>query len=484
MPCQYLLFGWAHLSHHESITFACLRPCCLLFTLARYFIALDNGCRRLPHQGGAIIGLSIALFSISCASPNSAGHIAISGTVEALVAGLTAGHGRSKLVETVNHALQSPELQALSEGPPGPYWAFLNEVVMGAASEIYCAPSHAAPQKPADAACALARRAEALQGIVQMLPTRIACDFSHLHDLQRVVHAWSAVVTLPARQRREDVPHHGRLSLEFQEAWSHRKFANVRRVARSLAHRALRPKRRRYDVPLSAQPDAREWSAFFQSSGPDGGCCAEVLPSVDSFLLGQTHSLPTLDPEVASSLALKDYNYNAVQTLFRKLPSEVWRTLLYPNDFVARKKGLGSHEPKLDTCLVARRLLQGLCAIRKYQQVPSCWQLSQTHKLSKGNGKIGCHALHAVNCLDSVGKCFFKHVWSAANRKPDRLYASGYTHAAALGLRLSRSSMLSLSVFARLDSASFPVSMTLPQCVSLNVSSAPPRCYRGCSSGV
>ena len=108
-------------------------------------------------------------------------------------------------------------------------------------------------------------------------------------------------------------------------------------------------------------------------------------------------------------------DFRAVRRLLRKhtfrkavpawsVPAEIWRMLL----------------------LVATRLLQGFCAIRKYQLVPGTSQLSQTHKLSKCNGKEGCLALRTVNCLDSIGKCFFKHIWSKAVHSYHRPYASGY----------------------------------------------------------
>ena len=206
--------------------------------------------------------------------------------------------------------------------------------------------------------------------------------------------------------------------------------------ARSLANRALGPKRRRYDAPLAEQPSAGEWEEFFRQPASAGGCAADILSNSQQFLERDLHC-----PAVQSYAAVcsqAEMDYKAVRQLlwshpFRKsvptwsVPAEIWRMLLYPNvPSASRRSGLGFRIAHFDNTMVHKRFFQGFAAVRRYNRTPSQWQLSQTHKLSKRNGKEGCHALRTINSLDCIGKCFYKHVWRCSRRRSDRPYASGY----------------------------------------------------------
>ena len=209
----------------------------------------------------------------------------------ALVAGVSAGYARDRLVAAVTAALEAPELTACSQGPPGPYWALLNDTVKQAAQQFYTQPPGRQSSQPSDLVAASQARQDALQRIVRMSPQRLRCDGILLQDMQRIVRAWCAVAQYwRARKHHEDLlkrvrrTRRSHLLWEFRTAWSQRQLATMWKASRSLAHTSLGPKRRRYDVPLAEHPDAAQWSFFLQGSGPAGGCNASVLPGVDYFL--------------------------------------------------------------------------------------------------------------------------------------------------------------------------------------------------------
>lgn len=361
-----------------------------------------------------------------------------------LVRGVLDGTGKEALLTNVCSALHAQSLDNCADGPPGPYWQLLNQTVRDEAAKIYGQqPPTQTDRTPSDTQLAFANRTHALEQVVQLSPLRLQCDFLHLHDLHRVLHAWFRVARFwKARKHHEGLLKRDRRAQrcrhlhEFHTAWTGRNHACMWKSARSLANRALGPKRRRYDVPLAEQPSAGEWEEFFRQPASDGGCAADILSNFHQFLERDLHCTAVQSYAAVCSQAAMDYK--AVKHLvwshpFRKsvptwsVPGEIWRMLLYPNAPSANKRsGLGFHNVHFDNTMVQKRLLQGFAAVRRYNRTPSQWQLSQTHKLSKRNGKEGCHALRTINSLDCIGKCFYKHVWRCSHRRSDRPYASGY----------------------------------------------------------
>ena len=102
------------------------------------------------------------------------------------------------------------------------------------------------------------------------------------------------------------------------------------KAARSLAHRALGPKRRRYDVPLAEQPrqpSANAWETFFQSPASEGGCNARVLDGHQQFLDTDEMVVQPLQPyHVVCDQAERDYQ--AVKRFVKSHPVRKKRPLL------------------------------------------------------------------------------------------------------------------------------------------------------------
>ena len=181
-----------------------------------------------------------------------------------LVRGVLDCYGRETLLHNVPAALQAQSLEQLADVPPGPYWRHLTAVVRDEATKVFGKKAGFSANRPLDTQQAFDDRALAMEQLVQISPMRLQCDFSHLHDLHRVLKAWSRVVQFwKARKRHEELLKRDRRVVrsrqlfEFHDAWTGRHHARMWKAARSLAHRALGPKRRRYDVPIAEQPSAQ-----------------------------------------------------------------------------------------------------------------------------------------------------------------------------------------------------------------------------------
>ena len=359
-----------------------------------------------------------------------------------LARGVLEGVRRRGLVGGVEAALANPKFETLSQGPPGPYWSALNTAVREVALGLY-AREPAKTHKPADTDQAYRERSSMLHAVTSMPRKRFVQRDFHMCDLQHMLHSWQAVIRYwRARrshqkllQRDRRIRDNSKL-LEFREAWASRQFSRMWRAARSLTGRALGPKRRRYDVPLASQPTVSEWTSHFEQGGPSGGCSATVIPAFDAFIDRGSEACRARSMAEAEGMAKVDDRF--VRSGLRKhpmrksvpywsVPAEIRRQLLHPSESLqVARTGLGYVAQSLCTKLIDKRFYQGFVAIRRYDRAPEAWQISHTHKISKGNGKHGCYALRMVNCLDCVGKSFFKYVWKRGRPQSSRPYAYGY----------------------------------------------------------
>ena len=363
---------------------------------------------------------------------------------ELLARGVFTGARRHELLGNVEAALADSKLDELSRGPPGPFWKLLTKKVHEVAEGLY-GQQPSSSSKPSDTVNAYSERVSKLQAIIQLSPGRIrwTSEGYFFHDLQRMLHAWVAVAKFwKARKHHEDLLKRDRrarisgLLQTFQHAWSSRKASDLWRAARSLSGRALGPKRRRFDVPLSSQPTVAQWESHFKQDGPSGGCLAAVLDGSEAFFTGGNNFTPVCETQEAISRAKLDVHM--VRAAIRKhpmrksvpswgVPAEVWRQLLHPADRAVRLRNGVGHRPACPpTTQLERRFLQGFTSIRRFERAPEIWQLSQTHKINKGNGKEGCKALRTINSLDCIGKCFYKYIWRRGTHHSARYYAYGY----------------------------------------------------------
>ena len=395
---------------------------------------------------------------------------------ELLARGVFSGTRRGELLARVEVALADERLDELSHGTPGPFWKLFNQKVHEVAVGVY-GRQQSNNTKPDDTVVAYNNRVHMQQEIVALSPLRIQNqnDGFMLVDVQRMLHAWSAVAKFwKARKVHEQLLKRDRrarvsgLLHEFQDAWLSRSASRMWRVARSLSGRALGPKRRRFDVPLAAQPTVEQWSSHFAQDGPSGGCLATVLEGYDAFFKGENDFTAVCESGEALSRAKLDVRM--VRTAIRKqpmrksvpqwgVPSEVWRQLLHPLDMARPpRSGLGHVPTRPTTTQIERRLLQGFHTIRCYERAPEIWQVSQTHKISKGNGKEGCLALRTINSLDCMGKCFYKYIWRRGVSRSARPYAYGY----ARGRSRVEATVVQHAISERLCTAGFQLCHVFP----------------------
>ena len=202
---------------------------------------------------------------------------------------------------------------------------------------------------------------------------------------------------------------------------------------------ALGPKSRRYDMPLSSQPDKAEWETFFAQSGPQGGRNATPcsLGSRFSTNVSEPPHVQWWSADAALSLAKGDLHRMA-RSLFSQplrkavpfwsVPVEVWRLLFFPNWYLSAPKfGIGAQQLEPGAPNFHQLFLQFLAQVRSHDHKPLAWQTSLEHKIATSNRKDGCAGLRVVNCLDPVGKALYAQLWQHGCPRSQRHNASGYS---------------------------------------------------------
>ena len=208
---------------------------------------------------------------------------------ELLARGVFSGTRRGELLGRVEVALADERLDELSHGTPSPFWKLFNQKFMRSPWECMEGNSLTTQSRMTQWLTTGSTCSRKLLHYLRcgyknkmMASCLLMCKGCFTHGLQLLSsgkHAKYMNNSNVIRARVSGLLH------EFQDAWLSRSALRMWRVARSLSGRALGPKRRRFDVPLAAQPTVEQWSSHFAQDGPSGGCLSR------QYWKGMTHSL-------------------------------------------------------------------------------------------------------------------------------------------------------------------------------------------------
>ncbi|CAE8637833.1 unnamed protein product [Polarella glacialis] len=174
---------------------------------------------------------------------------------------------------------------------------------------------------------------------------------------------------------------------EFCMAWEARQFSAMWQASRRLTGKVLGPKRRRFDTPMSEQPDKAKWVAHFSQPGPGGGCVATVA-NMEELFAKEAELQPICGLQTARRRAHKDFDglCNQLRThpLRKGFPrwgvsAEVWPQLLSPGQYREKcRHGVGFAHPEIDMYQFRLRLFQLLVSSKRYVNAPVLWRRSDS----------------------------------------------------------------------------------------------------------
>ena len=209
---------------------------------------------------------------------------------------------------------------------------------------------------------------------------------------------------------------------DLRRAIEHKDAAEVWKLCRALAHKAVGKRGRRFDDVLHEQPTLEEWAEHIAQEGKKGGWQAIPLDECTRSWEPLTRDDTDLTNELFTLVAV----YNELRKMNRgravpktSLPKEIWEMLLQ-----------GGVTPQWDNeahGAAANEVLSLLRWCHTHQLGPDQWYRCEPVYLDKKNGKSKCKRIRVISKLDPMGKGFYRMIWkkqTAKHKRPN--YAYGF----------------------------------------------------------
>ena len=336
----------------------------------------------------------------------------------ALMLGPTKGVGRRGYVEKVEEAIQKDTRaleMAMWERTPDTVFEKINELVVKAGAEVYCAGESKGSSYKQDAEerlLILRRRREAREDL-----------HSEENDVQEVEEALSRLTSRCRFLRCEQMKRcKEETANELWTAWDKRQLAEVVRLSRVLGGARFGPKKRDYRCIKLTLLRQEQWLEVWSKEGGQGGTEAEVIDHGE-YVREHKECAPPLPSPTREMHAEVEEEVGRIRAYLKRAPQrratpagcprlELVHMLMFPNCRMDHsKEGVGMEKDRLHNPLWFWRIKGALMHIRRSQLAPLAWHKSKAGVLRKSDME-GPKGRRVIHVLDVIGTSYYVNLVS------------------------------------------------------------------------